>query len=109
MAADDGSTLRVVVTAQNTAGSASAPSAVTAVVRTAPTVTTSPSIPSKPQEAQTLTVTAGTYGGTSPITSFMPGLARSSTEWIPPGFDFGTIRTSVFVTNLIGFSTRPCW
>ena len=45
----------------------------------------------------------------SPITSFTPGLVRSSTEWIPAGFDFGTIRTSVFVTNLIGFSTRPCW
>ena len=72
-AADDGSTLRVVVTAQNAAGSASAPSAVTAVVRTAPTVMNSPSIPSKPQEAQTLTVTAGTYGGTSPVTV--------TTEW----------------------------
>ena len=67
-AADDGSTLRVVVTAANTAGSASAPSAVTAVVRTPPTVTKSPSIPAKPQEGTSITLTPGTYGGTKPIT-----------------------------------------
>jgi hypothetical protein len=67
-AADDGSTLRVVVTAANTAGSASAPSAVTAVVRTPPTVTKSPSIPAKPQEGTAITLTPGTYGGTKPIT-----------------------------------------
>ena len=67
-AADDGSTLRVVVTAANTAGSARAPSAVTALVRTPPTVTKSPSIPAKPQEGTSITLTPGTYGGTKPIT-----------------------------------------
>jgi len=31
--------------------------------------------------------------------------ARSPTEWIPAGFDLGTMATSVFVANGIGFRT----
>ena len=70
--ADVGRTLRVVVTATNSAGSAGATSAATTVVQAAaaaPPVNTSPPIISgTPQDGQTLTASTGSWSGTQPIT-----------------------------------------
>jgi hypothetical protein len=66
VASDVGSTLRVVATATNTVGSASAPSAVTGVVSsgaTPPVNTSLPTIAGVPQQAQTLTASPGGWSG----------------------------------------------
>lgn len=67
---DVGSTMRVVVTATNSNGSASAGSAQTAVVQPAPArpVNTSPpSISGTAQQGQTVTASAGSWTGTPPL------------------------------------------
>jgi WD40 repeat protein len=74
--ADLGSTLMVVVTAKNASGSASANSARTATVTAGPPVTTgtrpastkAPAIAGTAAKGAKLTVTAGTWTGTAPIT-----------------------------------------
>ncbi len=67
--ADVGSTLRVVVTAVNDGGSASATSAPSSVVDgLAPANTALPSISGTPEDGQTLTGANGTWTGTPPIT-----------------------------------------
>jgi hypothetical protein len=70
VAADVGSTIRVVVTGSNSAGSSSASSAATGVVTAAavaPSNTSPPSISGTAQEAQTLSADAGSWSGTAPI------------------------------------------
>jgi hypothetical protein len=70
-AADVGSTLRVAVTASNSAGSATATSTQTDVVAAAaapPTNTSLPAISGTAQQGQALTATTGGWSGTSPIT-----------------------------------------
>ncbi|HEX8648665.1 MAG TPA: hypothetical protein VF715_17350, partial [Thermoleophilaceae bacterium] len=63
------STIRVVVTATNPAGSASATSSQTAgVTGVAPANTALPTISGTPQQGQTLSATTGTWTGTTPIT-----------------------------------------
>jgi RHS repeat-associated protein len=65
---DVGTTLRVVVTATNAAGSTPATSAASAVVQAAPpSNTVAPSISGTTTAGQSLTVNAGTWTGTSPI------------------------------------------
>ncbi|HEX8647230.1 MAG TPA: hypothetical protein VF715_10035, partial [Thermoleophilaceae bacterium] len=67
--ADVGGTVRVVVTATNSAGNASATSAQTSsVAATAPVNTALPAISGTPQQGQTLTASNGTWTGTAPIT-----------------------------------------
>jgi sugar lactone lactonase YvrE len=62
---DRGATLRVVVTASNSAGTGSATSAASAVVEAgAPTELEAPSIAGDPALAETLSASAGTWGGT---------------------------------------------
>jgi hypothetical protein len=64
--ADEGSMLRVVVTATNPDGTASASSAETAAVAAAPPVdTTAPVLTGSPQRTQTLTATQGVWSGIS--------------------------------------------
>jgi Concanavalin A-like lectin/glucanases superfamily len=67
--ADTANTIRLVVTASNSAGSSSATSAATAVVvpTGAPVNTSPPTITGTAQQGQTLTGTAGTWSGTDPI------------------------------------------
>ncbi len=63
------STIRVVVTATNAGGNASATSAQTANVTAAPPVNTAlPTISGTPQHGQTLTASSGTWTGTPTIT-----------------------------------------
>ena len=65
---DVGSTIRVVVTATNSAGSASASSNQTAVVAAAPpTSAATPSIAGTTTDGQTLTTTNGSWSGTPPF------------------------------------------
>jgi RHS repeat-associated protein len=65
---DVGTTLRVMVTASNTAGSASAGSAASAVVvALAPANTTAPTITGTSIDGQTLTASTGTWSGTPTI------------------------------------------
>jgi concanavalin A-like lectin/glucanase superfamily protein len=69
-AADVGGRIQVLVTATNTAGSASAVSAATAVVQAAyasPTNTSPPTIAGTAQQGKTLTAGPGTWSGTLPI------------------------------------------
>jgi streptogramin lyase len=69
--ADVGSTLRVVVTASNSAGEASATSASSAVVQQppaeSPVSVIAPSIEGTPQEGHLLTASPGAWAGTEPI------------------------------------------
>jgi len=76
-AGDVGSTLRVQVTATNTAGSNNATSAVTAVVTAsgggsggsgAPSNSSPPAVTGSAVQGQTLTATTGTWAGKTPIT-----------------------------------------
>jgi hypothetical protein len=66
---DAGSTVRVVVTAENSEGSASATSASTAVitVATTPSNTTLPAISGTAQDGRTLSASTGSWEGTLPI------------------------------------------
>ena len=68
---DVGHTVRVIVTAKNTAGSASAASQPTGVVTSGlqkPTNSTKPAISGKPAIGSTLETTKGMWGGTWPLT-----------------------------------------
>src|SRR5215216_2392129 len=117
--ADVGSRLRVVVTASNSAGSASATSAATTVVQgtaTAPVNTSPPTISGTPQDGQTLTAAPGSWRGTQPITyadqwqrcdssgaNCAPVSGASSPTYAVTGADVGSrLRVVVTASNSAG-------
>src|SRR6266508_3497812 len=120
--ADVGSTLRVAVTATNSAGSATATSAATAVVQgaaAAPVNTSPPTISGTPQDGQTLTASPGSWSGTQPITyadqwqrcnssgaNCAPISGATSPTYAVTSADVGsTLRVAVTATNSAGSAT----
>jgi hypothetical protein len=116
-----GSTVRVAVTASNVAGSAVASSAVTPVVASdvpsaAPSSTNLPAISGTPVSGQTLTVSQGTWAGTTPMSyAYQWQLCSStgsgcsaiagatSTSYALGSADVGgSIRVTVTASNSIG-------
>lgn len=117
---DVGSTIRVVVSAQNALGTATATSAPTAVVSAlgAPTSTSLPTISGTPQVGQTLTAGTGSWTGDPTSFSFQwqrcdaggancvdfPG--ATSGTYVPVSADVGsTIRVAVTARNSVGEAT----
>jgi uncharacterized repeat protein (TIGR01451 family) len=114
---DIGSTIRVSVTASNSAGSSSASSNQTAVVTGAPPMNTAlPSISGTTTVGQTLTGAAGTWSGSpAPALAYQwqrcdaagancaaIGGAVASTYTLAPGDEARTIRVEVTATNSVG-------
>ncbi len=115
-----GDTLRVIVTAENAAGSKSATSAATAVVTTGPPVnTTLPAVSGRAEDGQTLSASTGAWAGTEPFSytyqwelcnSAGEGCANitgatSSTYALGPGDVGDTLRVAVTAKNSVGSST----
>ncbi len=112
-AADVGATLRVVVTATNSVGTAQATSAATATVAAAttpPANTALPAITGTAQAGQTLTASTGTWSGTTPITyayQWQRGSTNisgaTSATYTAQAADVGaTLRVVVTATNSAG-------
>jgi Tol biopolymer transport system component/Ca2+-binding RTX toxin-like protein len=114
---DVGSTLRIAVTATNTAGSATASSAATGVVTASgPVNTVAPSITGTPRVATLLSALRGTWTGTAPITyayqwqrcnssgaSCTNIAGAASTSYTPTTTDLGsTLRVVVTASNSAG-------
>jgi acid phosphatase type 7 len=120
---DIGTTLRVVVTAANAYGSASATSVPTAVVADPgpipPSNTSLPTISGTPQMGQTLTADPGQWSGTQPISysyqwrscdqnglNCVDILGATSQTYTLTIFDVGnTVRVAVTASNTAGSST----
>ena len=118
--ADVGRTVRVLVTAKNSAGSASATSAQTAVVVAAPPLDLSgPTISGTLQDGQTLTAGPGSWSGTPPLSYTYRWRRCDSTgascvaiagatliTYLVASADVGhTLRVYVTATNTVGSSS----
>jgi fibronectin type 3 domain-containing protein len=120
-AAEMGATVRVVVTASNSAGTSSASSLQTAVVQAAPVApsnTSLPTIAGSAQAGQTLTATPGAWSGTMPISfayqwrrcdstgaSCADVAGATSSSYVLGSIDVGaTIRVRVTAANSEGSS-----
>ncbi|TKT42795.1 hypothetical protein [Rhizobium sp. LC145] len=110
VAADAGQTVRVVVTATNSEGSASANSANTASVTQTPANTALPTVSGTAQVGQTLTATNGTWTGTPTPTYTRQWKAdgvnisgATATTYVPVEGDVGKVITvTVTGTNSAG-------
>ena len=123
--ADLGKTLRIVVTATNSAGTATATSAVTAVVvaaSAAPVNTAPPKVTGTAQIGQTLTATDGSWTGAQPMTFTYewqrcnsagsgcvksPTSTSSATYAVTSGDAGFTLRVVVTATNSGGSASAP--
>jgi Concanavalin A-like lectin/glucanases superfamily len=119
---DIADTIRVIVTATNSGGSASATSALTEQVAFGePVNVTPPSVSGTARDGQTLTAASGSWAGTEPITyvyqwqscnssgescTNIPG-ATSATYLLSPSNVGGTLRVLVTATNAIGSTNEP--
>ncbi|MDX6471772.1 MAG: trimeric autotransporter adhesin, partial [Gaiellaceae bacterium] len=116
--ADVGSTLRVAVTASNSAGSATASSDATALVTAAaPSSTAAPSVAGTAAEGQTLTASTGTWSGTAPIAYAVEWrrcdasgnactAVGTGASYVPATADVGsTMRAAVTASNAAGTAT----
>jgi hypothetical protein len=114
---DVGWSMRVVVTATNSAGSSATSSAPTTVVAAAPpTATTPPAISGTAMEGQTLSTTDGTWSGTPPLALAYqwlrcgsagdgcdPIVGATATTYMLTSADVGaTVRAQVTATNAAG-------
>lgn len=115
-AADAGSTVRIEITATNSAGSATATSTAQLVAAVAPANTTLPYVTGLPTVGLTLSTTTGTWTGTTPLTyayqwqrcdsagvacTAISGAAQST--YTPASADVGsTITVAVTATNTAG-------
>ncbi|MEP7053770.1 MAG: N,N-dimethylformamidase beta subunit family domain-containing protein [Actinomycetota bacterium] len=122
-AAEVGSTVRVVETATNSAGSVSAASAVTAVVLgpTPPSNTTPPAVSGTAQQALTLTAVAGTWSGSPPLAlserweqcdsggaNCAPIAGANSASYVLTAAEVGsTVRAVETATNSAGSVSAP--
>ena len=133
--ADLSATLRVLVTATNRNGSAASTSAATAAVAsasvqppppppppppaptvTSPSTTSPPTISGTPQQSQTLSASAGSWSGTTPISysyqwqrcasagaSCAPVVGATTANYLLAAADVGsTLRVSVTASNAVG-------
>ncbi len=115
-------TIRVIVTATNSAGSASATSELTGLVAFGePVNVTPPSVSGTVRDGQTLTAASGSWAGTEPITyayqwqtcnasgescTNITG-ATGSTFLLGPSDVGSTLRVLVTATNAIGHTSEP--
>jgi hypothetical protein len=119
VSADVNATLRLAVTASNSAGALTATSAATAVVTRRPTNTAAPTISGTAWEGQRLTASPGTWTGTAPIAfsyawqrcntsggACGPIAGATSTTYVVKAGDIGTrLRVAVTATNSAGAAT----
>jgi hypothetical protein len=117
--ADVGATIRIAVTASNSGGTTTATSSATNVVAPLPpSNTASPTVTGTEQEGQTLTVSAGSWSGTPPLTYAYqwrrcdPGSncvdvdGATSTTYALTAADVGmTVRVAVTASNSGGSAT----
>jgi hypothetical protein len=106
--ADVGNTVRVVVTASNSAGSASAASSPTAVIAApqAPANTVPPSISGTPQLGQTLTANPGSWTGSQPITFTFQWLRCDQNGGACGNVSAGTGSTHLLTSADVGHAMR---
>jgi hypothetical protein len=117
-----GSTLRVVVTATNAAGSVSRPSAASGLVAALlPSNTALPAVSGLSTDGQLLSATTGTWSGSAPISYGYQwqvcsaageackdiGGALESTLKLSPGLVGSTVRVVVTATNAAGSVSKP--
>ncbi len=112
VAGDLGSTLKVIVTATNAAGTLSAPSNASTVVGVAPTVISPPTISGSPRVGSALVAAAGSWAGVpaptftyqwqcGPIAPYTCAGSGAATPTFTPGIgDYGkAVRVQVTATN----------
>jgi|SRR5579859_1569528 len=106
--ADVGNTVRVVVTAKNSAGTGTAASAPTAVVAqpTAPANSAMPVISGSPQIGQTLTVSTGTWTGPGTITYAFQWLRCDQTGGACTAITGATQKSYTLTSADVGHSLR---
>jgi hypothetical protein len=108
VSADVGKTVRVVVTASNSAGSSSAASSPTAVVAApqAPANTVPPTISGAAQLGQTLTANPGSWAGTQPITFTFQWLRCDQNGGVCGNAPNGTAATHLLTSADVGHAMR---
>ena len=117
VAADAGTTIKVVVTATNAYGNANQTSAATATITAPPVNTAVPTVSGTVQTTKTLTATTGTWTGTAPINytyqwqRCSPGCANiagaTGATYVLVAADAGnTVRVVVTATNSVGSANQ---